>query len=205
VRRVTARPVVDGRLDEACWHRAEARAFVGALSGRAPWAGTSVRAVWSAEGVTFAWRCDEPAAAHLRRDAAQGDFLRQDTLSVVLDTTGTTRGACRHLMLDAANRLSVFVDSVPAEWDGAQSAVWIGADFWSAELYLPFAALPACEQPQPGMIWSGNMVRGRLGDTWRPPPERLPGSRAETSRLWTAFSPLNTDRDAFVPFCFSLL
>lgn len=201
--RAAVAPVIDGRIDEACWRTAPARRFVSAFRrADPPRAATCVRAVWTEEAVTFAFRCEEPAAAHLLRTAAQGDFLRQDLVNVLFDATGTDRGVCRHLMLDVNNRLSAFADTLPWTPQGVRSAVWIGDGFWSAEIHLPFSAIDGARPPHPGAVWRLNMVRNRFGDAWRPVAERLPGSRPELTRLSTRGSPHNADRDAFVPVCF---
>lgn len=203
IARAAAAPVIDGRLDDACWKGASARDFVSAFRSRAPRYPTRAAAVWTDAGVTFGLRCTEPATDGLRRGAAQGDFLRQDTVSVLFDATGTDDGVCRHLMLDASGRLSAFADTLPWTADGARGAVHIGDGEWSAEIFVPFAALADVDPPHPGAVWRFNLVRGRVGDTWKPEGERAEESRPELSRLSTMFSPLNTDRDAFLPCVFA--
>lgn len=196
-------PVIDGRLDDDCWRAADARRFVTAFGAGEPWAGTEARTVWTSNEVVFAFRCIEPAMAHVRRDAAQGDFLKQDVISVLFDVAGTDAGQCLHLMLDVNNRLSAFAGAIPWEPDGVRCAVHMDETFWSAEISVPFSAVKKGGIPHPGAVWSVNMVRNRLGDAWRKREERLPGSRSELTRLSTCGSSLNTDRDAFLPFCFT--
>lgn len=203
VPRSSVPPAVDGVLDDECWRMSSARNFVEAFTGREPWAPTAAQVLWTREGVFFGFSCREPAENFVRSDAAQGDFLRQDTLNVLFDATGTDRGVCRRVMIDIRNRVSAFADSVPCSAQGVRSAVHLGDGFWSAEIYLPFSAFAGVEIPREGTIWKINLIRGRIGDSWRKREERLPGSRAEISRLSTRLSPLNTDRDAFLPFCFA--
>jgi len=190
--RASSAPKVDGILDEDFWGLGEPRSFVlvGGIGFDAhPKHGTEVRAAHVDDGLVFAFTCDEPNVEGMPRNVAQGDDIKQDTLSVIFEVDGS----CRHINIDAQGRVCAFVDNVPWSADGVEAAVRIGDGWWCAEVFVPFSAVgeSAATAFATGG-WRGNLVR------WRPGLSRYDG---EWSRLSTRRSPLNKDRNAFVPFC----
>ena len=194
-------PALDGRLDDGCWAAAPGRGFVASYgnNGEKPWADTEAKAVWNATGVTFGFRCDEPATDRMPLGAAQEDFSAQDSLAVVLDTTGTGRGEARMIVVDAQGRLSMTDRGMPCKATGVRAAVHVGKGAWSAEIHLPASALPPAERRTFMRGWMVNFIRNRIGDSHLREGVKAEGSRAESSRLNTRRIPRHLDPNALVP------
>jgi len=195
VPRVDREPAVDGRFDDACWAHAPARALVSAFDMSQPVRNTSVRSVWTRDGIAFAVRCDEPNMAGLNLSAAYGELRRQDTLELFLIPEGGATGTCYRLMFDVRNRMVATASD--REWSaaGVRSCVMRTADAWQLELYVPFSALDMRGSPSQAdgaVTWLGNFSR------WHPGVE----SEREWCRLSTRGSIWNQDPDAFSPFRF---
>lgn len=187
-------PVVDGILDEGFWRTGDPRGLV-LVGGRGwrrldapPRHKTEVRAARTDDGLAFAFVCDEPNVAGMPHGIAQGDNLKQDVLRVIFELDGV----CHEIIVDAQGRVSAFAGNMPWSADGVRAAAQIGEASWTVELFVPFSAVGehASEKFAAGE-WRGNLVR------WRPGSDR---KDEEWTRLSTRLSPLNKDRNAFVPF-----
>ena len=167
------------------------RNFVLAVGPRldsSPSMATEVRARWTEDGVTFSFRCEEPDVAGMPDGVAQSDDISQDQLGIIIEFGDV----CRHIKVDAAGRVSMFVDNVPHHVGGLSVSVSKGEGEWFAEISIPFTALgEGAREALAFGVWRGNLVR------WRP---KHGNGQGEWSRLSTRRSRLNKDRDALVPF-----
>jgi hypothetical protein len=81
-----------------------------------------------------------------------------------------------------------------ASWngEGIKAAAFIGADFWSLEVYVPYSAFPAVKGPATGIAWYGNFTRHRVTDK----------SKREYQRFNTRYAGVSNDQNAFgrMPF-----
>ncbi|MBO7721089.1 MAG: DUF4838 domain-containing protein [Kiritimatiellae bacterium] len=210
MKKAVAQPVIDGKLDDACWATAEPRDFVSAYckTNPAPWLKTTVRAVWTDKGVTYGIKCMEPAVEKMNLAAPKGDPWSQDTFEIFMDCSGRGEGHWYQLLLDCNKRISYFSDT--GNWKGKDVKVGIhsGQGFWSMEVYVPYSDLDSFEHGQfpttsaNGCVWTGNMIRWRVGDMKLPKEQRIPDSRREMSRLNTRFSHWNRDQAAFSKWVF---
>lgn len=182
--RAGASPAVDGSLDDGAWAAAAPRPFVHAMDRISPEARHSgeVRGVWSDDGITLGFRFEEPDVSAMPTGVDVDDHKAQDLVNVFVTDPSLDKGPVFRLRFDADGRLSVFDGSMLKPACGARVAVRKAEGCWSAELFVPFSLFGG----RPARL-SGNVSR------WRP------GRDGEWTRLSTRFSPLNSDRNAFVP------
>lgn len=213
IKKAVAPPVIDGKLDDACWAKAEEHAFVSArdkTNSVPQYAGCS-RMVWypgEGGGVTFGFRFAEPAMKAMK-EGVKGDPWGQDTYEIFLDVSGSGDGHFYQILIDGTSRPSFFTDGIGWKPQGVKVAKFDGDDFWSVEVFVPFSDLkdfPKAQIPTTsanGCIWTGNFCRWRVGDSRMEPKEiRQPGSKGEMSRLYTRHSHWNKDPAAFGPMPF---
>jgi len=190
MKKAVSAPVVDGVLDEAAWKAVEPRFLVSAkdLKKTVPLVATEVRAVWTEEGVTFGLRCAEPDGTAVDR--------AKNNVEIFFDVTGETGHYCQ-IILDAGNRIDLHTDGFLWVPKGIRSAVKVGADAWTAEVFVPYSDLRGIEGAQiptsaaGGRYWAGNFIRWRDGK-----------SGLDHSRLSTRAHAWNNDAAAFSKFSF---
>src|SRR5205085_1393614 len=90
-------PVIDGKLDDAAWQRAPEVPFVRGWdkARKEPFYPTTVRAVWTQEGITFGFRMQEPHPERLERNInSRDDSLAwwDDNVELLFDVTGKNEG-----------------------------------------------------------------------------------------------------------------
>jgi hypothetical protein len=194
-------PVVDGKLDDKVWERAEPVSFIKAMDKADPKAQypTVLRAVWTERGITFGFRMQEPEPARMSirmkgHDDAQLWF--DDNVEAFLDPAGQRSGYFQWIMTPLA---TVYDGSFEkgADWnpEGVKVAAFIGPDYWSCELFIPYEVFrkegiqidPAALS---GKAWFGNFTRHRTAQP------------TELQRLNTTFEDSNLNMMAFGPIKF---
>ena len=167
--KVAENPVIDGKLDDAAWQKATAVTLVkhdeklGEVPAQFP---TEVKAVWTLDGITFGFRMTEPNPEGLVKDIQARDdseIYWQDCVETFLDVTGTGAGSYYQWIITAGNTVADFKNG-DVSWNllEAKSAVFIGKDYWSMELYLPFSAFPEAKRPGTGTEWLCQFTRNRM-------------------------------------------
>jgi len=162
---------IDGKLDEPAWKNAlVSTPFVyleTAKLDHAP-AATEVRLLTDDNAVYVGIRCEEPLRAQLQ-DALiprDGAVWGQDCVEVFLSPTGQ-KTAFYHFMVGASGTQfdNYMVENGRLEgspysaiW---QSAVYKGADYWSAEIRIPLSAFPFTNSSQFSSTWLVNVTRER--------------------------------------------
>ena len=206
IQKVASDPILDGKLDDEAWKLAMAYPLVRSRDKEHPQPTypTEVRLVWTPNGVTVGYRCTEPNAGDdkfLAECRARGAVEHLDTF---IDVTGAGEGRYRQMLMDDDGRMAFHTEG--PSWDGAgvKSAVHFDKGFWSAELFIPFAAIrdvPGAQYPEGttagGKFWLGNFCRARIWDSLQPKDKRREGSMRESSRRYTQFSVWNKDPSAF--------
>jgi hypothetical protein len=183
-------PTVDGRLDDPCWRDAAAQPFTMALTGTAPDAGTgtTVQAVWTDEGVVFGFKLLEPAIAAIRATRTQHDqdVFWDDCIELFLDVDGRREKYCQIV----TNSRGVLYDGTAngGDWNaaGARAAAHKDRDFWSLEVFVPYADFPGTPHVKVGTVWYANFCRSRFA-----------GGGHELQRWSTLKRPSNLDFSAF--------
>ena len=158
-------PIIDGRLDDACWTNApiiDQFTQVEPVEGAAPSERTEVRMLHDHDYLFIAIHCfdREPAkivAKQMQRDA---DMDSDDTLALVFDTfarkrTGylfkiTPRGATQDALLEADGAQKTEWDTI---WNGRSRIDETG---WTAEIAIPFKSLAFDPQLN---VWGFNVER----------------------------------------------
>ncbi|MBT7054118.1 MAG: hypothetical protein HN976_03425, partial [Lentisphaerae bacterium] len=165
-------PTVDGRLNDPCWASVPpTTGFRVMNTERLAAAQTHAQFVFDGQALYVGIRCAEPNVESIKtrplpRDNA--DVFRTDCVEVMLDPTAG-RNDYFHLGVNASGTLSDrsctqggFVGDM--SWDStARVASFIGADFWSCELAIPFACLAI--SPQVGSTWRINVCREKRNPT----------------------------------------
>lgn len=199
VNQTAEEPVIDGKLDDACWQTIKPVMMVRALDEKnpAPKFPTEVRAVWTRRGVTFGFRMAEPEPDKMTRDIARDSrdaslLWWNENVEIFLDITGQRKGYHQFII----NCNGAIYDSVgkDASWNAAGMKVgtFVGKDFWSAEVYIPYDAFTPAPRPNTGTVWMGNFTRHRVGDR----------TDREMQRLSTTFTGPSNNENAFGPLKF---
>ena len=196
--KVGEQPKIDGQLTDEQWKRARPNPFVtatGAERGKPARYPTTVQAVWTTEGITFGFHLSEPTPALLETVNGghdNGQMWWDDNVELFLDVTGKSEGEFYQFIV---NPEIDYWDSKGKDttWEckGFQAAAHRGKDFWSLEVFLPYAAFPDVQRPGSGTetVWTGNFTRHRVADrglkSKKPPQE---GSTREYQRMNTTGS-----------------
>ena len=213
VQKVTDQPKIDGVLDDTAWKLAIPSKFVPAFN-KDPKAklrdGGELRAVWTPQGVTFGFRCDEHAIEHFQKTAAKMSF-GNETLDIFIDPSGEGADIVCQLVIDARDTIVPLRDEVrQTDMEGFE-AKWhvdVPNRQWSCELYIPYAVFrnfKGAKFPTTsanGVVWEGNVSRWRIGDSALPKDKRPKDATWEASRLWTRHTWFNKDAAAFGKFMF---
>jgi len=192
-------PVLDGRLDKPCWQGIEPLLFVKALDQQDPQPKypTELKAVWSRQGITFGFRMSEPTPEKLARDIGADSrdaslIWWNDNVELFLDVVGERTDYYQFIV----NPNGAIYDSHGKEisWtaEGAKSAIYLGKDFWSMEVFIPYKAFNRVTLPATGIQWFGNFTRHRVTDR----------SDREMQRLNTTFAGPSNNPNAFGPIRF---
>jgi hypothetical protein len=212
VQKVGENPVIDGQLDDPAWARATPVSFVqatGKEQGQPPKYPTSVQALWTSEGVTFGFRMSEPTPDLLETKNGghdNGEIWWDDCIELFLDVTGKREGQYYQFIINPDGN---YWDSKGGDttWEckGVQMKTFRGKDFWSMEVFVPYAAFP--EGLKPGSVssaaWAGNFTRHRVAD--QGPNSTKPkqaGSVAEYQRMNTLGSAVSANQADFSPIRF---
>jgi len=174
-RRVSVAPVVDGRLDDACWKGGPAIDGL-VLRGSTALASEATRVylVYDAAGLYAGFRCTEPDMAKLKLTEASMPW-RNDSVEVLVGTD-RDRQEYYHFILDAAggryeSKDGLAAESPGASWNGAwKSAVAKGDGCWTAEFFIPAATVKL--RFREGMALRANFARNERGlpelSSWGP-------------------------------------
>jgi len=211
MKKAASQPVIDGKLDDACWKTAEEHQWVSAWckTNSTPLYKTQSRIVWypgEEGGVTYGFRFEDPAAS-LMKEGVQGNPWAQDNFEIFIDASGSGDGHFYQLCVDGSCRPGYHTDGIEWKPKGIKAAKYVDKDFWSVEVFVPFKDLknfPKAQFPTTsanGIIWTGNFCRFRVGDA-HDKQNKMPGSKTEMSRLYTRYSGWNKDPAAFGEFKF---
>lgn len=183
--RVERAPVVDGRLQDAAWARAQkVTGFAVLGTGKPAGVQTSVRAVADDQALYIAVQSDEPRIGQLVfKDRPLDDKVwEDDSVEVFLDPDNSKRRIL-HLIVNAAgSRYDGLVTGGETAtgrdlnddetWNGDWSAAcWRGAQGWNAEIRVPLQTLGL--EGRHSKLVGINVMRSRQAaeaelSSWRP-------------------------------------
>lgn len=185
--RLAAPIALDGKLDEATWKDALVMSDFKWLKTTAQkWepAQTEARMVWDNDAVYFGVRCDEPKMAALAVSPRERDgmIFADDCIEIFLSPTGQTP-TFYQFAVSAANIQAdtywieggrIIGQEFNAIWD---SAIYKGADFWSAEVRIPLSAFYFTPASAFSETWLVNITRERQPvaelTSWAPVEQRF--------------------------------
>ena len=170
---------------------------------------TTVRAVWTLAGITFGFRLAEPTPDLLEHGImGRDDSLAwwDDNIELLFDVTGKNEGEFYHLIINANNAVAdARGKDFSKDFPQIKSAVFVGTNFWSMEVYVPYAAFPESAKPGAGSstAWSGNFTRHRVADQGlKPKLHRAGNSLREYQRLNTTHAGPSNNLADFAPIKF---
>jgi len=203
-KKVAEKPTIDGRLDEAAWREAAATSMVasdGTQEIDARYA-TSVQAVWTADGITFGFRMEEPAPQSLVRVVDSRDDSMawwDDCIEIFVDVTGENQGDWYQFILNA-NCAIYDGHGQDTSWnaEGVEAAAHVGDGFWTLEAYVPYSTFPEVKTPGTGIEWYAQFTRHRIADS-----KDNPESAREVQRLNYRFGGPSRNLADFAPLRFA--
>jgi len=209
VQKVGEDPVIDGKLDDAVWKRAQEVPFVLAWQKGEVKYPTTVKAVWTPTGVTFGFRMTEPTPDRLERGLKGHDdsmLWWDDNVELLFDVTGKNEGEFYHFIVNV-NGAVADARGKDFSWNvkGMKRAAHVGKDFWSLEVHFPYSAFPECVKPTQGtgITWHGNFTRHRVADQGlKPKFTAHPDSRREYTRMNTTYAKPSNNLADFAPIRF---
>ncbi|NLL83560.1 MAG: DUF4838 domain-containing protein [Lentisphaerae bacterium] len=211
VRKITTKkvgvvPVIDGKLDDEAWERSEPVSLVKlGKEGDAALYATTVRSVWTSEGIVFGFHLAEPTPDKLVRDIDSRDASLawwNDNVELLMDVSGDGTGSLYHFILNANGAVYDAKDGDTA-WDaeGVKIGAFVGGDFWSLECFIPYATLEGVQLPGTGVEWSTQVTRHRIADS-RDKEDKSEGSVREVQCLNGRFGGFSNNRANFAPVVF---
>lgn len=169
IRRVpagTPPPRIDGKLDDAAWKQTPPLSFAPlAAAPQKQKATTTARVTYDERALYVAFRCEEPNPKGMRLvgENHDDDIWQGDVVEVMVSEPGRT-APFTHFILnprgvrwDARHVPATDLSANPA-W---RSAVQVGANFWAAELAIPWDAMKMAA-PKPGSTLRANLCRQRI-------------------------------------------
>jgi Domain of unknown function (DUF5916)/Carbohydrate family 9 binding domain-like len=179
-RRLSQRPVIDGKLDDPVWQQATLIAGFTQFepdNGKPATERTEVRVGYDAEYLYFAVHCydREPDKIVANTMLKDGDLSNEDSIEIMLDTFHDRSSA----FLFSVNPLNAKVDALIRRegedinyyWDGLwDAATSRDASGWSAEIAIPFKTLRFPSSAS--QVWGFNVrrfiARRQEDDMWKP-------------------------------------
>lgn len=168
--RTAVPPVIDGKLDEACWNNAsESSVFheAGKPETMAP-VETSIKILYTEDALYFGIRCDEPQLDKLKASVMKNNnaalLWGDDTVELFLKPDTVSAGKYFHFMINPLGTYAAeyFTGAkVPASLfnGGFQTKTLRGQNYWSLEAVIPFAGL-SLDSKTSG-TWAFNVARTR--------------------------------------------
>lgn len=164
--RGTAKPTIDGELDDALWRKTEALApFVPMRAAQETVsAQTRTKAAYDDENLYLAFYCEEPQAANLQIVGEnRDDYLFTGDVVEIFIKPSEDSATFYHFAINPANVVwdGLHVDVLQTEYSPEwEHAVHRGADFWSVEVAIPWKAINM-EAPSRDSQIRANLCRER--------------------------------------------
>ncbi len=183
-------PVIDGKLDDACWQQLPSvGTFVTSKSRPAP-VQTTVQMGYDDKNLYIAARMEEPEMGKVKATITQhdGGVFQDDDLEIYLAADGKTTP----FFIFRINSLGTTEESSMDAPAASFNAPWQGkvireANAWTAEIAIPFSSINA-QKPKPDSIWLGNIARNRV--------------HAGEASTWSKTDTTGSDTFAFGELCF---
>ena len=160
-------PVIDGKIDDPCWDKAESvNDFVVLEKGTLTEVNTKLTTLYDEKNFYMAFRCQWPKAGPIKSKITKrdGEVWNDDNVEIFIDHNPADNS---YLQL-GVNSLGTIFDQInmtgPSSWDGKwKVAATEDETGWSVEIALEIASasIPA---PKSGTVWRFNACRNCTGD-----------------------------------------
>ena len=163
--RAASTPVIDGKLDDACWLAAKpATGFLG-INSRTPATHQSIGYVtYDDSHLYIAAKCLDPNTKSIRAEPRPHDdnVFNDDIVEIMLDPMRSRSDYYQLVVSAVGATFDSFRhgggNAVDESWDGAWRAKsFIGPDYWSAEVAIELACLGLA--PGVASTWGFNLCR----------------------------------------------
>jgi hypothetical protein len=160
-------PLVDGKLDDACWtdaHVQKATGFVLLMdAGKTEPASvdTEIISSYDDENIYFGITAHEPAMEELKVHSSSQPWMG-DCIEVFVGPAGAGQSYFHFIVDTAENTYSGFSESGQEQAATLEWSVKCGnsKSSWTVEMAIPFASL-GCEKPKDNQRWDFNVARER--------------------------------------------
>ncbi len=160
--RADSAPVLDGELDDAVWQQAPlVSGFTLYESGELTSPQTACRLLWDDRYLYLGARCEEPLMEQVNLTRTAHDehaLFRGEAVEFFIDPD---HNHARYYQLAFSIAGSLYDgEGMSTTWDSrAQVKTFVGPDFWSAEIAVPWETLKS--RPQAGKVVGFNVSRDR--------------------------------------------
>jgi|GEM_PF-1741787 len=176
VYRTDVPPVLDGKLDDACWKEAEVADDFRIVENRTTPAAlrSEVRVCYDAEYLYFHYLLHDEAMDHLEvggpEDTRDVIDMHKDKVELFLDPGRTGKSYYQFIVTPLGARFDMRVTAEDKREVGTYTPEWdvvphLGTDHWAVEFRIPIAELVFdgghLGTPQPGEVWGINFIRGQ--------------------------------------------
>lgn len=168
-------PVIDGKLDDQCWHSGPVINNLNLLGNKGPAKEqTSVFMTYNSQGLYVGFRCAEPDMSKLKLDETE-KLWRNDSVEVMIEPGRDRRGYYQFVLTASGAKMQI-ANGVPGESpDYEWSGLWEGATSrssaeWTAEIFIPISTLNV--KLRDGLAIRANFARNEQGllerSSWTP-------------------------------------
>jgi len=143
IKRLPSAPLIDGKIDEACWKQATRVSDFTAISTLAPATEKTTAYLGFDEGNLYvAFKCQESRMGKIKATdyGRDGQLWQNDSVEIFLDTNQDAK-TYFHFIIDVSGNV---YDSIghDAKFNfPVKAKTFKGKDFWSVEVSIPFASL----------------------------------------------------------------
>lgn len=190
--KVSVPPVIDGKLSEKCWKKAQVESFRNAFLGlkEFPDNPTTVRAVWTDKGITLGLEMSENKMNELReRNEKHTIYVYEDNSIEIFIAQPEKKENHLQIMFNSLG-FQFFLMHQDGKKFGPELSCKIKVhkekDKWTAEVFIPFSILRTKARTGKGTVFPLNIIRNRKT-----------GGISETQRLSTRYAEVNSDISAF--------
>lgn len=178
IRKTAVAPLIDGKLDDACWKDASKLNFVMLGTGGEPKGKTEGGLAYDDDFLYVGFKCYEPDMKQITATADSTDIFANDDIEFFLNINKEKniyyQFAVNPLGTKSAllfNRLSADGRDERKDWHGYwQAKTQLDKDYWTVEMAVPFASLNI--EPDIEPIWRINLNRSRVtppeNSSWAP-------------------------------------
>jgi hypothetical protein len=148
IRLTTSKPVIDGKLDDACWKTGEwAGDFIQFVpnEGQKPSMPSEVKLLYDDKNIYVAMRAYEKEPEKIQRYAGMRDVFVGDIMGVTFDSYHDRRTGFEFDLTAYGQKIDLVLTN-PMAWDGSWNPVWEGKvgfedSAWVAEMEIPLSQL----------------------------------------------------------------